>query len=115
MPAMTDNQSERARRVFESRLARANGWHGMIIYDNDVRADLIRRIWSPSFLVKSLGRHMIGFQAKLERYESLAAECELIAERSDGSNREFYLRACEHYRELANDLRTLIASFDVAA
>jgi len=58
---------------------------------------------------------MIGFQAKLERFETLATECELIAKRSDGSNREFYLRASEHYRGLANDLRTLIASFDVAA
>ncbi|MCP3397793.1 MULTISPECIES: hypothetical protein [unclassified Bradyrhizobium] len=58
---------------------------------------------------------MIGFQAKLERFESLAAECELIAKQSDGSNREFYLRASEHYRGLAKDLRTLIASFDVAA
>ena len=58
---------------------------------------------------------MIGFQAKLERIESLAAECELIAKRSDGNNREFYLRASEHYRELADDLRTLIASVDVAA
>ncbi|MEH2488639.1 hypothetical protein [Bradyrhizobium sp. AZCC 2230] len=58
---------------------------------------------------------MTGFQAKLERFESLAAECELIAKRSDGSNRGFYLRACEHYRELADDIRALIASFDVAA
>ncbi|WP_271567871.1 hypothetical protein [Bradyrhizobium sp. CCBAU 11386] len=58
---------------------------------------------------------MIGFQEKLERFESLAAECELIAKRSDGSNREMYLRASEHYRELANDVRALIASFDVAA
>ncbi|MGO4512980.1 hypothetical protein AB4Z51_38935 [Bradyrhizobium sp. 2TAF36] len=58
---------------------------------------------------------MTGFQAKLERFESLAAECELIARRSDGSNRELYLRAGQHYRGLANDLRALIASFDVAA
>jgi hypothetical protein len=58
---------------------------------------------------------MIGFQAKLERFESLATECELIAKRSNEGNREFYLRASEHYRELANNLRTLIASVDVAA
>jgi len=57
---------------------------------------------------------MIGFQAKLERFESLAAESELFAKRAVGSNRDFYLRASEHYRELANNLRTLIASFDVA-
>ncbi|MHC2621368.1 hypothetical protein ACVIW2_003400 [Bradyrhizobium huanghuaihaiense] len=58
---------------------------------------------------------MIGFQAKLERFESLAAECELIAKRVQGSKRELYLRAGQHYRDLANDVRALIASFDIAA
>ncbi|WP_167381054.1 hypothetical protein [Bradyrhizobium arachidis] len=58
---------------------------------------------------------MSGFQAKLERFENLAAECELIAKRVDESNRELYRRAGQHYRELADDLRALIASFDVAA
>lgn len=59
---------------------------------------------------------MTGFQAKLERFESLAAECELIAKRVEGSNsRALYLRAGQHYRDLANDMRTLIASIDVAA
>lgn len=58
---------------------------------------------------------MTGFQAKLERFENLAAECELIAERVEGSNRELYLRACQHYRDLANDVRDLIASINIAA
>ena len=58
---------------------------------------------------------MTGFQAKLERFESLADECELIAKRANGGNRELYLRMREHYRGLANDMRALIASFDVAA
>ncbi|WP_164940873.1 hypothetical protein [Bradyrhizobium zhanjiangense] len=58
---------------------------------------------------------MSGFQAKLERFESLAAECDLIAKKSDGSNRELYLRAGRHYRDLANEVRALIASFDIAA
>jgi hypothetical protein len=58
---------------------------------------------------------MTGFQAKLERFESLAAECELIASRVDGSKRELYLRMGEHYRGLVNDMRALIASFDIAA
>jgi hypothetical protein len=58
---------------------------------------------------------MSGFQAKLERFESLAEECELIAKRTSGSHREMYLRAGQHYRQLANDVRTLIASFDAAA
>ncbi|WP_265442072.1 hypothetical protein [Bradyrhizobium sp. SEMIA] len=58
---------------------------------------------------------MSGFQAKLERFENLAAECEMIAGRSEGSNRELYQRAGQHYRELADDVRALIASFDLAA
>jgi hypothetical protein len=62
-----------------------------------------------------VGQAMSGFQAKLERFENLAAECELIASRSKGGNRELYQRACQHYRELANDVRALIASFDLAA
>ncbi len=58
---------------------------------------------------------MAGFQAKLERFEILAAECELIAQRVDGNNREMYLRASQHYQELANDMRALISSFEIAA
>ena len=58
---------------------------------------------------------MTGFQAKLERFESLAAECELIAKRVEGRSRGMYLRACQHYRNLASDVRDLIASIDLAA
>ncbi|MDH6264109.1 hypothetical protein [Bradyrhizobium sp. BR13661] len=58
---------------------------------------------------------MTGFEAKLERFETLADECEAIARRADVENRELYLRAGQHYRELAQDLRELIASFDIAA
>ncbi|MGY8663398.1 hypothetical protein Q3C01_13625 [Bradyrhizobium sp. UFLA05-109] len=58
---------------------------------------------------------MTGFQAKLERFEGLATECELMATRLDGNKRELYQRLGAHYRELAHDMRTLIASFDVAA
>ncbi|QOZ44565.1 hypothetical protein XH89_14545 [Bradyrhizobium sp. CCBAU 53340] len=45
----------------------------------------------------------------------VAAECELIAKRANESNRGLYLRAGQHYCDLANDMRALIASFDVAA
>lgn len=58
---------------------------------------------------------MSAFQAKLERFECLATECEEIAKRSEGHNRDLYLRAAQHYRDLASDVRALIASFDVAA
>jgi hypothetical protein len=58
---------------------------------------------------------MTDFEAKLERFETLAAECELIGKlTSDGAKRELYLRLGLHYRELADDLRTLIAAKDAA-
>ena len=66
-------------------------------------------------LVKSSGSPMTGFQAKLERFENLAAECELIARRVDGSKRELYLRMGEHYRDRVNDIRALIATVEIAA
>ncbi|WP_146159815.1 hypothetical protein [Bradyrhizobium sp. MOS002] len=62
-----------------------------------------------------LGATMNGFRAKLERFECLASECELIAKRVDESHREMYLRASQHYRELANEVRALLASFEMAA
>ena len=58
---------------------------------------------------------MTGFEAKLKRFEGLADECELIATRVNESDRQLYLRAGQHYRELAMDIRELIASFDAAA
>lgn len=54
---------------------------------------------------------MTEFEAKLERFETLAAECDLISQlTSDGTKRELYLRLGFHYRELADDMRTLIAA-----
>jgi hypothetical protein len=59
---------------------------------------------------------MSAFQAKLERFESLATECELIANRSaDESKRELYLRLRGRYRELATGMRTVIATVDAVA
>jgi hypothetical protein len=59
---------------------------------------------------------MTAFQARLERFEILAAECELIANRAvDGSKRELYLRLRARYRELATDMRNVIATVDAAA
>ena len=58
---------------------------------------------------------MADFEAKLERFETLAAECELIGKlTSDGAKRELYLRLGLHYRELADDMRTVIATKDAA-
>jgi hypothetical protein len=58
---------------------------------------------------------MTDLEAKLERFETLAVECDLIGKlTTDGAKRELYLRLGLHYRELADDLRTLIATKDAA-
>jgi hypothetical protein len=58
---------------------------------------------------------MTDLEAKLERFETLAAECDLIGKlTTDGAKRELYLRLGLHYRELADDLRTLIATKNAA-
>jgi hypothetical protein len=54
---------------------------------------------------------MTDLEAKLERFETLAAECELIAKLTmDGAKRELYSRLALHYRELADDMRKAIAT-----
>jgi hypothetical protein len=58
---------------------------------------------------------MTDFEAKLERFETLAAECDLIGKLTeDRTKRELYLRLGQHYRELADDMRTVIATKDAA-
>jgi hypothetical protein len=58
---------------------------------------------------------MTDLEAKLERFESLAAECELIAKLSmEEAKRELYLRLALHYRELVDDMRKAIATKDAA-
>jgi plasmid stability protein len=54
---------------------------------------------------------MTDLQAKLEQFETLIAECELIAKlATDGAKRELYLRLASHYRELEADIRKAIAA-----
>jgi hypothetical protein len=54
---------------------------------------------------------MTDLECKLERFETLAAECELIAKvATDGAKRELYLRLAVRYRELVADMRTAIAT-----
>ncbi|WP_199751279.1 MULTISPECIES: hypothetical protein [unclassified Bradyrhizobium] len=54
---------------------------------------------------------MTELQDRLERFETLSAECELIAKlATDGTKREFYLRLGEQYRQLAVDIRQAIAT-----
>ena len=58
---------------------------------------------------------MTDFEAKLERFETLAAECDLISKLTDDAKkRELYLRLGLHYHELADDMRTVIAAKDAA-
>lgn len=59
---------------------------------------------------------MSPLQAKLERFESLATECDLIAGREvDRGKRELYVRLGTRYRQLACDMRSVIATVDAAA
>ena len=54
---------------------------------------------------------MTELENRLERFETLTAECELIAKlATDSSKREFYLKLSEQYRQLAVDMRQAIAT-----
>jgi hypothetical protein len=54
---------------------------------------------------------MTELQDRLERFETLTAECELIAKlATDSTKREFYLKLSEQYRQLAVDMRQAIAT-----
>ncbi|WP_186294450.1 hypothetical protein [Bradyrhizobium guangdongense] len=54
---------------------------------------------------------MTDLEDRLERSETLTAECELIAKlATDAAKRELYLKLAEHYRELAADMRQAIAT-----
>ena len=54
---------------------------------------------------------MTDLHDRLERFETLTAECELIAKlATDSTKREFYLKLGEQYRQLAVDMRQVIAA-----
>ncbi|MDN5004756.1 hypothetical protein ACFQZO_28285 [Bradyrhizobium sp. GCM10027634] len=54
---------------------------------------------------------MTELEDRLERFETLTAECELIAKlATDSTKREVYLRLGEQYRQLAVDMRQVIAT-----
>ena len=59
---------------------------------------------------------MTDLQDRLERLETLTAECELIAKLATDSNkRELYLRLAVQYREMAADMRDGTPAKDMAA
>ena len=54
---------------------------------------------------------MTDLEDRLERFETLTAECELITKlATDSRKREFYLKLSEQYRQLAMDMRQAIAT-----
>ncbi|WP_167443362.1 hypothetical protein [Bradyrhizobium amphicarpaeae] len=54
---------------------------------------------------------MTELQDRLERLETLTAECELIAKlATDSTKREFYLKLSEQYHQLAVEMRQAIAT-----
>ena len=58
---------------------------------------------------------MADLAAKLEGFETLATESELIGKLAlDGTKRELYLQLALHYRELTDDMRKAIARKDAA-
>jgi hypothetical protein len=58
---------------------------------------------------------MTDLEARLERFENLATECEMIGKLAlDGTKRELYSRLAFHYRELIEDMRKAIATEDAA-
>jgi hypothetical protein len=58
---------------------------------------------------------MTDLEARLERFENLATECEMIGKLAlDGTKRELYSRLAFHYRELIEDMRNAIATEDAA-
>jgi hypothetical protein len=58
---------------------------------------------------------MTDLEARLERFENLATECEMIGRLAlDGTKRELYSRLASHYRELIDDMRKAIATKEAA-
>jgi hypothetical protein len=54
---------------------------------------------------------MTELEDRLERFETLTAECELIAKlATDRTKQDFYLKLSEQYRQLAADMREAIAT-----
>ncbi|BAR62602.1 hypothetical protein ACVIWV_002767 [Bradyrhizobium diazoefficiens] len=54
---------------------------------------------------------MTELEDRLERFETLTAECELIAKlATDSTKREFYLKLAEHYYQLARETRAAVAT-----
>jgi len=83
----------------------------LILLDNDVRRDLFPGLRLGVLEAFDGDTPMTDLQNRLERFETLTAECELIARlATDSTKREFYLKLSEQYRQLAADMRQAIAT-----
>ena len=83
----------------------------LILLHNDVRRDLFPGLRLDVLEAFDGDTPMTDLQDRLERFETLTAECELIAKlATDSTKREFYLRLSEQYRQLAVDMRQAIAT-----
>lgn len=83
----------------------------LILLDNDVRRDLFPGLNLDVLEAFDGDTPMTDLQDRLERFETLTAECELITKlATDSAKREFYLKLSEQYRQLAADMRQAIAT-----
>jgi hypothetical protein len=83
----------------------------LILLDNDVRRDLFPGLRFDVLEAFDGDTPMTELEDRLERFETLTAECELIAKlATDSTKREFYLKLSEQYRQLALDMRQAIAT-----
>jgi len=83
----------------------------LILPDNDVGRDLFPGLRFVVLEAFDGDTPMTDLEDRLERFETLTAECELITKlATDRRKRELYLRLSEQYRQLAVDMRQAIAT-----
>jgi hypothetical protein len=83
----------------------------LILPDNDVGHDVFRGLRLVFLEAFDGDTPMTDLEDRLERFETLTAECELITKlATDSRKREFYLKLSEQYRMLAVDMRQAIAT-----
>jgi hypothetical protein len=83
----------------------------LILPDNDVGRDLFPGLRFVVLEAFDGDTPMTDLEDRLERFETLTAECELITKlATDSRKREFYLKLSEQYRQLAVDMRQAIAT-----
>jgi len=83
----------------------------LILLDNDVRRDLFPGLRFVVLEAFDGDTPMTDLEDRLERFETLTAECELITKlATDRRKRELYLKLSEQYRQLAVDMRQAIAT-----